>query len=80
MVHLELTKDMSTSEFLQAFNRMIGRKGLCETMWSDNAKTFKSAERDPEVVFWSGTKFEPFMESHQSGRTYGSTFNQGNKV
>ena len=53
MVHLELTKDMSTSEFLQAFNLMIGRRGLCETMWSDNAKTFKSAERDPEIVFWS---------------------------
>ena len=24
---------------------MIGRRGLCESMWSDNAKTFKSAER-----------------------------------
>ena len=32
MVHLELTKDMSTSEFLKAFNHMIGRRGLCETM------------------------------------------------
>ena len=46
MVHLKLTKDMSTSEFLQAFNCMVGRRGLCETMWSDNAKTFKSAVRE----------------------------------
>ena len=80
MVHLELTNDMSTSEFLQVFNRMIGRRGLCETMWSDNAPTFKSAEREIRKLYWSGTKFEAFMESHQLGRNYGSTSNQGNKV
>ena len=51
MVHLGLTKDMSTSEFLQAFNRVIGRRGLCETMWSDNAKTFKSAEREIRKLY-----------------------------
>ena len=55
MVHLELTKDMSTSEFLQVFNRMIGRRGLCETMWSDNAQTFKSAERKIRKLYSSPT-------------------------
>ncbi|CAB4006027.1 Tyrosine- phosphatase Lar [Paramuricea clavata] len=45
MVHIELVKDMSTNEFLQALSRMIGRRGLCKTMWSDNTKTFKSAEQ-----------------------------------
>jgi len=45
MVHLELTSSQSTNEFLQAFNRMISRRGICSTVWSDNAKTFKCADR-----------------------------------
>ena len=36
MVHFELTNDMTTDEFLQAFKRMCNRRGLCNTMWSDN--------------------------------------------
>ena len=41
MVHLELTNSLTTDEFLQAFNRMTSRRGLCRTVWSDKAKTFK---------------------------------------
>ena len=43
MVHLELTNSMSTDEFMQAFTRMTSRRGMCATIWSDNAKTFKTA-------------------------------------
>ena len=46
MTHLELTVDLSTNEFFQAFIRMISRRGLCSTIWSDNAKTFKRADRE----------------------------------
>ena len=46
MTHLELTSDLSSSEFFQAFIRMISRRGLCSTIWSDNAKTFKRADRE----------------------------------
>ena len=45
MVHLELTNCLSTDEFLQALHRMINRRGLCDTVWSDNAKTFKASDR-----------------------------------
>ena len=40
MVHLELTNDMTTEEFLQALRRMYNRRRLCNTLWSDNQTTF----------------------------------------
>ena len=39
MVHLELTHSLTTDEFLQPFSRMTSRRGLCHTVWSDNAQT-----------------------------------------
>ena len=53
MVHLELTSDLSTNAFLQALNRMISRRGLCNTIWSDNAKAFKSADRQIRKLYKS---------------------------
>lgn len=55
MVHLELTSDLSTNTFFQAFNRMISRRGLCSTIWSDNAKTFKCADRQIRKLYKSQT-------------------------
>jgi len=46
MTHLELTSDLSTNEFFQALIRMISKRGLCRTIWYDNAKTFKCADRE----------------------------------
>lgn len=43
-VHLELASDLSTSNFLLAFKRFISRRGLCKTIYSDNAKTFVKAD------------------------------------
>ena len=45
MVHLELTNDMSTEEFLGAFKRMVNRRGWCSEIISDNQLTFKKAEK-----------------------------------
>ena len=53
MVHLELTSDLSTNVFLQAFNAMISRRGLCSTIWSDNTKTFKCADRQIRKLYKS---------------------------
>ena len=61
MVHLELTSSLSTNEFLQAFNRMISRRGICSTVWSDNAKTFKCADRQIRRLYKSQSS-----ESNQS--------------
>ena len=64
MVHLELTNDMTTDEFLQAFRRMYNRRGLCNTLWSDNQTTFKKANKD---ITWMFEKLQ--SKSYQiSGR------------
>ena len=49
--HLELTSDLSTNEFFQALIRMISRRGLCSTIWSDNVKTFKCADCEIQWLF-----------------------------
>ena len=45
-VHLELCTDMTTSKFLMALKRFIGRRGLPHTVYSDNAKTFQAANQE----------------------------------
>lgn len=51
MTLVELTGDLSTNEFFQAFIGMISRRDLCSTIWSDNAKTFKRADHEIQQVF-----------------------------
>ncbi|GFT26891.1 integrase catalytic domain-containing protein [Trichonephila clavipes] len=45
-VHLELVSDMSTKCFLLALRRFLARRGNCKIIYSDNARTFKAAERE----------------------------------
>ena len=51
MTHREVTNDLSANEFFHALIRMISSRGLCSTIWSDNAKTFKSADREIQQLF-----------------------------
>jgi len=51
MGHLELTNGQTTDEFLQSFSRTTNRSGLCHTVWSDNAKTFKAASRENKKLY-----------------------------
>jgi len=51
MGHLELTNGQTTDEFLQAFSRMTNRSGLCHTMCSNNAKTFKAASKENKRLY-----------------------------
>ncbi|XP_078371406.1 uncharacterized protein LOC144655058 [Oculina patagonica] len=51
MVHLELTNSLTTDEFLQAFSRMTNCRGLCDTVWSDNAKTFVAASNEIKKLY-----------------------------
>ena len=63
MVHFELTNDMTTEEFLQAFKRMYSRRGLCNTIWSDNQSTFKRADKDLKwIIESSNAKLEKVLE------------------
>ena len=45
MLHLELTNDMLTNQFLQAFQRMMNCQGMSDTVLLDYAQSFK-ASRD----------------------------------
>ena len=45
-IHLELTTSLGAPQFLQAFRRFVGRRGLPARMLSDNAKTFKAAAKE----------------------------------
>lgn len=45
-IHLELVENLEVTTFLNAFSKMASRKGMPSTVWSDNAKTFKAADRE----------------------------------
>ena len=44
-IHLELVSNMTVERFLLALRRMVARRGICGIIWSDKAKTFKSADK-----------------------------------
>jgi len=52
-IHLELTNSLSVDQFLLAFRRFVGRRGLPATVWSDNAKTFKSSASELQKIMKS---------------------------
>ncbi|XP_059087340.1 uncharacterized protein LOC131883794 [Tigriopus californicus] len=45
-VHLELTPDLSAESFIEAFRRLIARRGQPKIVYSDNFKSFKAAEKE----------------------------------
>ena len=45
-IHLELVSSLSTREFLAAFTRFRGRRGLPSNMYSDNSTTFIGAKNE----------------------------------
>lgn len=49
-VHLELVTDLWTEAFLNVLKRFIGRRGLPETLFSDNATDY-AAERGVQKHF-----------------------------
>lgn len=65
-VHLELTSDLTTERFLDAFKRFMGRHGIPGVVFSDNAKTFVSAAKvvASQSINW---KFIPPRTPHQGG-------------
>ena len=45
-VHLEIAYGLDTDLFLNAFYRMVSRRGLPEAMYSDNGTNFKGADKE----------------------------------
>jgi hypothetical protein len=59
-LYLELTKTMSTEEFLATFKRFIARKGRPKKVYSDNAKTFAAGAKWLKQVM-NDEKFNNFL-------------------
>ena len=45
-VHLELVQDLTSAAFVRSFRRFTSTRGMPRTIYSDNANTFKGAEKD----------------------------------
>lgn len=48
-IHLELVSSLSTLQFLKAFKRFIGRRGIPQSMYSDNATNFIGAAKEIQL-------------------------------
>ena len=44
-IQLAIVSNMTLERFLLTLRRMVARRGMCSIIWSDNSKTFKSAEK-----------------------------------
>ena len=59
-LHLELVHDLSTIAFIRCLRRFIARRGTPVSITSDNAKTFKKADKELAELF-KGTKLEELL-------------------
>ena len=50
-VHIEMTTSMDAESFLQAFSRMVARRGCPVTVTSDNGTNFKRADRELSELY-----------------------------
>ena len=63
-VHLELVMDISTSSFLRALRRFIGRRSCPSIIISDNGSNFRAAEPFIKSIFQSH-EVQEFLEGRQ---------------
>ena len=59
-IHLELLPDLSSEAFIRGLQRFAGRRGTPVSITSDNAKTFKRANKDLAQLFRT-TKAQDFV-------------------
>lgn len=50
-VHIEVVSSLTTEGFLQAFRRMVARRGHCQEIWSDHGTNFVGASRELVTLF-----------------------------
>ncbi|XP_043494166.1 uncharacterized protein LOC122519065 [Polistes fuscatus] len=56
-IHLELVSDLTSESFIAAYRRFVGRRGICQTLYSDNATNFQGADKELRVMFNRASKF-----------------------
>jgi hypothetical protein len=68
-VHLELCLDLSTDKFLLALQGFTGRRGLPNTIYTDNAQTFHAANRELRELctVLSAAKAQKYFVEHGIG-------------
>lgn len=65
-IHLELVGDYSTKTFCDAFSRFCARRGLPQSMYSDNGTTFTGANREMTAAYHSVVRDPNFLNSTAS--------------
>lgn len=50
-VHLEVVEDLTTAAFLDAYNRLVARRGAVQNCYSDNGRNFVGAAKELRAVF-----------------------------
>ncbi|XP_036146374.1 uncharacterized protein LOC118646805 [Monomorium pharaonis] len=60
-IHLELVGDYSTPSFLNAYLRFCSRRGLPQSMYSDNGTTFVGADRELRIAYQSSIRDPEFL-------------------
>lgn len=56
-IHIEIVSDLTVDAFLAAYSRFCARRGVCSTLYSDNATTFKGAASELNNLFKKSTSF-----------------------
>ena len=62
-IHLEVVDGYSTPAFLGAFSRFCARRGLPESVYSDNGTTFVGADRELTAAFRASVKDPHFLNN-----------------
>ncbi|XP_011884105.1 PREDICTED: uncharacterized protein LOC105571249 [Vollenhovia emeryi] len=65
-IHLELVGDCSTQAFLNAYSRFCARRGLPQTMYSDNGTTFVGADRELTSAYRAAVRDPNFLNATAS--------------
>ena len=63
-IHLELLEDQTTDGFIRALKKLVARRGKPRKIYSDNAKTFKSAAKWLENIV-AGEKLNEFLTEEE---------------
>lgn len=67
-IHLELVGDYSTAAFLDAFSRFCARRGLPESMYSDNGTTFVGADKELQPAYHAALQDKDFLNATASDK------------
>ena len=67
-LHLELAKSLKTEDFIMAFRRFVGRRGVPRKMYSDNATTFGHANRELKIAL---QHLDKIKARHELATSYG---------